>query len=95
MISVLGRFIFINALLAVFNLIPVPPLDGAKVIGAFLPGNIGDKLNGMGMMEFFGSDRVGLSLWALSKFTDPRPNRWDDRPRPRALIGIDPEGSRV
>ncbi len=52
MISVLGRFIFINALLAVFNLIPVPPLDGAKVIGAFLPGNIGDKLNGMGMMGF-------------------------------------------
>ncbi len=51
-ISVLGHFIYINALLAVFNLIPVPPLDGAKVIGAFLPGNIGDKLNGMGMMGF-------------------------------------------
>jgi len=50
--SVLGRFIFINALLAVFNLIPFPPLDGAKVIGAFLPGNIGDKLNSLGSFGF-------------------------------------------
>ncbi len=29
--------IFINLLLAVFNLVPIPPLDGSKVLFAFLP----------------------------------------------------------
>jgi Zn-dependent protease len=27
----------INILLAAFNLIPIPPLDGSKVVGEFLP----------------------------------------------------------
>jgi Zn-dependent protease len=29
-------YIFINIALAVFNLIPLPPLDGSKILGAFL-----------------------------------------------------------
>jgi len=32
---------FVNALLFVFNLIPIPPLDGAKVIFPFLPRALG------------------------------------------------------
>ncbi len=31
-------YITVNASLAVFNLLPLPPLDGSKVVGAFLSG---------------------------------------------------------
>jgi Zn-dependent protease len=33
----LGAVIFVNAILAVFNILPIPPLDGSKVIARFLP----------------------------------------------------------
>jgi Zn-dependent protease len=32
---------YINMLLALFNLIPIPPLDGSKVLSALLPGGLG------------------------------------------------------
>jgi len=37
LISSVGIIIYINIFLALFNLIPVPPLDGSKILGAFLP----------------------------------------------------------
>jgi Zn-dependent protease len=36
-VNVLYFFVYINLLLMVFNLIPVPPLDGSAVLFAFLP----------------------------------------------------------
>lgn len=33
----LAALVFVNALLFVFNLIPIPPLDGAKIVYPFLP----------------------------------------------------------
>jgi Zn-dependent protease len=36
-LQVLILFVFINLVLMVFNLFPIPPLDGSKVLFAFLP----------------------------------------------------------
>jgi len=47
----------LNVLLFLFNLIPLPPLDGAGVLGGLLPGSIGRALDGLRrtpMMSFVG-----------------------------------------
>ncbi|HRH26577.1 MAG TPA: site-2 protease family protein [Parcubacteria group bacterium] len=50
--------VFINLVLATFNLIPIPPLDGSKILFSFLPyskNNIRDWMeqNGIFLMLFF------------------------------------------
>jgi len=39
--GLLFTIVFINAVLAVFNLIPIPPLDGSKILVGLLPGQLG------------------------------------------------------
>jgi len=61
--------IFLNLLLAFFNLIPVPPLDGSKVLGMFLTDEAYWKWTAQerkGMIYLFviiiGSNLLGLNL---------------------------------
>ncbi len=42
LLQLLGSMVIINAVLAFFNLIPLPPLDGGTVIKAFLPDDVGE-----------------------------------------------------
>jgi Zn-dependent protease len=37
LVSALGLIIYVNIFLALFNFIPIPPLDGSKILGPFLP----------------------------------------------------------
>ncbi|PIT94429.1 site-2 protease family protein [Candidatus Falkowbacteria bacterium CG10_big_fil_rev_8_21_14_0_10_39_9] len=52
--SFLGLIVYINIMLMVFNLLPIPPLDGSKVLAAFLPAKVQTK--------FFELERYGLLL---------------------------------
>lgn len=39
-IQTLSQFVFLNLALAVFNMLPLEPLDGFKVVGGILPGSL-------------------------------------------------------
>lgn len=43
----------INCVLALFNLLPLPPLDGAKVIQSFLPASASLKFEKLSQISFF------------------------------------------
>ena len=56
-IATLGMFVFLNVLLAIFNLIPLPPLDGSHMLKVFLPASARnaidsfmDRLGPMGVL---------------------------------------------
>ena len=59
--EMLGYVVLINILLAFFNAIPFPPLDGSKVLVALLPWGLAQKYRALGMyMERLGL--IGLFL---------------------------------
>lgn len=60
MTSLLAAIVQINLVLLVFNLVPIPPLDGAKVILPFLPYNW--------QMKFLEWERFGFTLVLLFIF---------------------------
>ena len=43
LIQILFFAVFINLVLAFFNLIPIPPLDGSRIIMAFLPDDLAEQ----------------------------------------------------
>jgi len=50
--GLLSVIIYINLLLAVFNLLPIPPLDGSKILALFLPPHVKEK--------YMRSERIGF-----------------------------------
>jgi Zn-dependent protease len=44
-VFLLFQMVSLNVLLAVFNMIPVPPLDGGNVLAGLLPGHLADHLD--------------------------------------------------
>lgn len=56
----LSMIVYANVLLAVFNLVPIPPLDGSKVLYAFIP----PRLHGLRMFL----ERQGFILLLLFIF---------------------------
>lgn len=70
-IMAMGRAgIIINLILFVFNLFPIPPLDGSKVLAGFLPqslANLMDKIEPYGLFIVLGLVYLGV----LNTIMDP------------------------
>jgi Zn-dependent protease len=43
--TILGQLVQLNVLLAVFNMIPIPPLDGGNVLAGLLPSSLASAFN--------------------------------------------------
>ncbi len=62
--TILSVFLVLNVFLGVFNLLPLPPLDGASVITLFLPERLGVQLREFAANAMF--SMVGLVVaWQL------------------------------
>ena len=62
--GILLEFILINLSLMLFNLIPIPPLDGSRVLAWLLPPN---WARAMERMEYVGGTGLMLLLYLLSR----------------------------
>ena len=65
MLQISALVVLVNLVLALFNLLPVPPLDGSKIIASFSSGKFKEMVeypSGMNMLIFFG---LAVLLWSL------------------------------
>ena len=73
--SLLGRALQLNVLLAVFNMMPIPPLDGGNVIGGLLPRQLGSRFDALirpyGFILLYAvmlTPAFNYLVWAPAKF---------------------------
>ena len=69
--SFLSVFLIQNVFLGLFNLLPLPPLDGASVFGIFMPDRMRESLRDLtsnSMMSMFG---LFIAWQVFPLFTDP------------------------
>lgn len=51
--EVLGQVLNVNLMLAIFNLLPIPPLDGSKVVAMILPNDVAASYLALGRFGTF------------------------------------------
>lgn len=66
--SIASLIVFLNVLLAVFNLVPIPPLDGSKVLFALLPYRFRAV---QGFLEQYGLLLLLFFIFFLFRFIQP------------------------
>jgi Zn-dependent protease len=64
--DIVGYFCYINLVLAFFNLIPLPPMDGSRVVQRFLSGR---ALEFYASIEQYGFIIIVALIWFLPRFT--------------------------
>ena len=71
--------VHLNLLLAIFNLLPIPPLDGSKVFSLLLPGKMADAFLSLGSIGFLiifflllspGPLSLGRTIYTLLTFSE-------------------------
>lgn len=60
----------INLILALFNLFPIPPLDGSHVVASLLPPHLGEQYRSLGFMGMFILVAM-MSLGIISRVMSP------------------------
>jgi len=60
--SFVGTWVIVNVVLAIFNMIPIPPLDGSRVVMALLPSNLGFRF---ARLEGYGPGLLILLVFLL------------------------------
>ncbi len=72
--SMLAMAVFLNVLLAVFNMLPVPPLDGGNVLAGIVPEAVArqiDRLRPFGFFLLYALLLLGvfdLFVWPIQRF---------------------------